>query len=175
MYLVPMKTPQFCNECPFGYCNYSHPFGSSLSEIDGAINKSGTYGYVCNIDFSEHSKYTKIMRADIDEDIRKPIWCKLKDVNENDVHREEVMEPVFSTTYPEWIIAFCPDTDSFFCTNQRFFFWESEESFSNEADAIQYFQENREKFVGIHNDIAKECGGISKNNRVFLENTKQWY
>ena len=37
----------------------------------------------------------------------------------------EVNEP-FNTKYPYWIIAFCPDTNSFFVTNERHFFLEGE-------------------------------------------------
>ena len=30
----------------------------------------------------------------------------------------------FTTEFPTWIIAYCVDTDSWFCTNQRFFYYE---------------------------------------------------
>ena len=30
----------------------------------------------------------------------------------------------FSTEFPTYILGFCPDTDSWFATNQRFFFYE---------------------------------------------------
>ena len=30
----------------------------------------------------------------------------------------------FSDTFPTYILAFCPDTDSWFATNERYFFYE---------------------------------------------------
>ena len=35
----------------------------------------------------------------------------------------------FSTEHATWIIAYCIDADSFFCTNQRYFFWEHDKEF----------------------------------------------
>lgn len=81
MYLVPMDLPKFCNKCPFGYCQYSFPsLGSnSISQVDGKENKVGTYGYVCNIEFQNNGRYTKVLRAECGKDIKKPKWCGLKE------------------------------------------------------------------------------------------------
>ena len=38
----------------------------------------------------------------------------------------------FNTEFPTWIIAFCPDTDSWFVTNKRFFYYEYEKEFETE-------------------------------------------
>jgi hypothetical protein len=82
MYLVPMEIPKHCNECPFGYPAYSHPYGEDyIDKIDRKTNKEGTYGYTCNIEFQDKHKDTKVMRADFGEDIEKPEWCKLKEYN----------------------------------------------------------------------------------------------
>jgi hypothetical protein len=35
----------------------------------------------------------------------------------------------FSDKYATWIIAYCLDTDSFFATNKRHFFWEYNDEF----------------------------------------------
>ncbi len=78
MYIVPMEMPKHCNHCPFGICDYSFPLGSSsISHVDGKENKPGTHGYICNIDFSKNGKYTRVMRANCEEDIRRPRWCGL--------------------------------------------------------------------------------------------------
>lgn len=78
MYKVPMDIPTHCNECPFGMCNYSYPLsGSSISRIDDEQNPNGTHGYVCNLEFNENQKYTKVLRAEYGEDIPKPGWCGL--------------------------------------------------------------------------------------------------
>ena len=80
MYSVPMEIPQFCNKCPFGACNYNFPHsGSSISMLDRKENRTGTYGYVCNLDFYKNGEYTKILRADVRKDIKKPAWCGLKE------------------------------------------------------------------------------------------------
>lgn len=79
----------------------------------------------------------------------------------------------FSNEYSTWIIAYCPDGDSFFCTNQRCFFWEYDKEFPSEHDAVEYFRNHVEEFKEVRRKIAEECGGIRKNGDVFLENTKE--
>lgn len=83
MYVVPMDIPKCCNECPFGHCTYSFPLGSSsISDIDGKEDRAGTYGYVCNIEFQANGKYTKVLRAERGESIKKPQWCGLQEIEE---------------------------------------------------------------------------------------------
>lgn len=89
MYLVPMELPKYCNECPFGRCSYNYPLWDggrkepSISCVDNGENTAGTYGYTCNVEFQINNRYTKVLRANIGEDIKKPDWCELKEVNEN--------------------------------------------------------------------------------------------
>ncbi len=83
------------------------------------------------------------------------------------------MKEDFSTEHATWIIAYCIDTDSFFCTNQRYFFWEHDKKFESEQDAIQYFKNNLDEFITARNEIAENCGGIRKDGMIFLENTKE--
>lgn len=33
---------------------------NSISRVDGKENKVGTYGYVCNIEFQNNGRYTKV-------------------------------------------------------------------------------------------------------------------
>ena len=81
MYSVPMEIPKFCNKCPFGACNYNFPHsGSSVSMVDRKENRTGTYGYVCNLDFYKNNEYTQVLRADTGKDIKKPAWCGLKEI-----------------------------------------------------------------------------------------------
>jgi hypothetical protein len=86
-YIVPMEIPKYCSNCPFGHLHYHHPFwskGSGVDPIDKKENKPNTYGFVCNIDFSENGKYTKVIRGELKKgeikkpEIKKPNWCKLK-------------------------------------------------------------------------------------------------
>lgn len=85
MYLVPGDIPKNCNNCPFGVCHFSFPFkklSKNYSQIDGKENEGNSYGYNCNLDFEKNGKYTKVMRAKIGEDIKKPAWCYLRNFKE---------------------------------------------------------------------------------------------
>lgn len=97
------------------------------------------------------------------------IW--LKEVK--NIHKE--VKGNFSDTFPTWVIAYCIDTDSFFCTNQRHFFWESEEEFQCENDGIIYFEKYLNKFRETRSRIANDCGGIRADGELFLENTNKKY
>nr|DAX46569.1 MAG TPA: hypothetical protein [Caudoviricetes sp.] len=80
-YIVPMEIPKYCSNCPFGHLHYHHPFWKKEAYIDSfdeKLNNPDTYGYVCNIDFSENGKYTKVIRGKCKSEIKKPKWCKLK-------------------------------------------------------------------------------------------------
>ena len=83
------------------------------------------------------------------------------------IEHVEVEEP-FDTKYPTWIIAFCPDINSFFVTNERNFFWETEEEFDSEEAGINYFENHIQRFITVANlnDYTE---------RVWLENTQKWY
>ena len=76
----------------------------------------------------------------------------------------------FSTEFPTWIIAYCPDINSWFCTNKRFFYYEYPEEFQCEKDAIHYFVNHLEKFVELTRELYSK-----KTNEVFLENTRATY
>lgn len=73
----------------------------------------------------------------------------------------------FSTEFPTWIIAYCPDTDSWFCTNKRFFYYEHQKEFQCEKDAIHYFKNHIDEFVDLTQQMHP-----NKPNSIFLENTK---
>ena len=88
------------------------------------------------------------------------------------------VEESFATKYPTWIIAFCPDTDSFFVTNERCFFWEYEKEFGLEEDAIHYFGKHAKYFIKIEKEIMSGMmfGDKFKDiDKVWLENTHKWY
>lgn len=93
----------------------------------------------------------------------------------NGIRYLEVDEP-FNTKYPTWIVAYCPDEDSFFVTNERHFFWESEEEFDSEEEAIDYV----ENHVGYFVELSKEIQGRMRSDRtimsrIWLENTRKFY
>ena len=78
----------------------------------------------------------------------------------------------FSTKFPTYILAFCPDMDGWFATNQRFFFYEYPMDFPNEENAIEYFKKN----PGVFYNLEKEMDIYRPsfyNDGVWLENTKE--
>ena len=87
----------------------------------------------------------------------------------------EIDEP-FNTKYPTWIIAFCPDTDSFFATNERHFFWEFKKEFESEESAVDYFSKHVDDFIEVNNKIMnKIIYGWIPVKSAFLENNNTWY
>ena len=81
----------------------------------------------------------------------------------------------FSDTYPTWIIAYCLDSNSFFATNERYFFWEHEREFECENDAISYFKTHLDEFWKIRNGILSSTGGWNTNSDLYLESTKETF
>ena len=79
----------------------------------------------------------------------------------------------FNDTYSSWIITYCLDTNSFFVTNQRHFFWEYDTEFLRERDAIDYFRSHIDEFIRIRKDILSNSGGWKPNSDMFLENTQE--
>jgi len=79
----------------------------------------------------------------------------------------------FSDKYATWIIVYCLDTDSFFATNQRHFFWEYNDEFQCENDAVNYFRNHLDEFRNARKEILNNCGGWSIDKDLFLENTKE--
>lgn len=89
------------------------------------------------------------------------------------MYKELKKNESFSDTFSTWIIAYCLDTDSFFCTNQRFFWWEYDKEFETEDLAIQYFTTHISEFRKIRNEFADKYGGIRKDDFLFLYNTRE--
>ena len=78
----------------------------------------------------------------------------------------------FSDTFLTYIIAFCPDTDSWFVTNERFFFYEYAMDFPNEEAAVEYFIRNPEIFLKIEREMNVYRPSFYSEG-VYLENIKQ--
>ena len=82
---------------------------------------------------------------------------------------QDAMKP-----HDTYIIAFCPDTDEFFTTNQRCFFWELDKEFNSEKEAIEYFEDNLEFFLNVDNEImTKFVFDFKGTNRVMFN--KKFY
>ena len=78
----------------------------------------------------------------------------------------------FSSEFNTWILAFCPDLDSWFATNHRFFFYEYPMEFPNERAAIDYFKRNPNVFLSLENNMGVYRPGCYEGG-VWLDNTKE--
>lgn len=78
----------------------------------------------------------------------------------------------FSSEFDTWILAFCPDLDSWFATNKRFFFYEYPIEFSGEAEAIDYFVKNPKIFYDIEMKMEIYRPYFNEGG-VWLDNTKE--
>lgn len=78
----------------------------------------------------------------------------------------------FEYEFDTWILAFCPDTASWFATNKRFFFYEYPTEFPDENSAIAFFYENSEIFLELVKDMKTYYPSFYEGG-VFLENMKE--
>lgn len=78
----------------------------------------------------------------------------------------------FSTTFDTYIIGYCADTDEFFITNQRFFFWETEETFESEESALQFLESHLDYLVSVRNKLLSEFIYSDRNDNYLWLQTK---
>lgn len=76
----------------------------------------------------------------------------------------------FDTEFPTWIIAYCVDSNSWFCTNKRFFYYEYPVEFGSENDGIEYFKEHVYEFFKLSQEMYPK-----KIDSIFLENLCKEY
>lgn len=120
--------------------------------------------------YKEAQEYSN--KVVMEYEIRKEVEEKEKLNSKKDAGKEKCNYS-FSKEYPTWIIAFCPDYNSFFATNQRGFFWQHEQDFPDEESAIKFFKENVDIFKEKNKSILENTGGWKYEDSVFLENTKE--
>ncbi len=88
----------------------------------------------------------------------------------------QAYEKEFNEECDSYVIAYCPDTDEFFITKQRGFFWEDDTSYPTKLEAIRAFEENVQKYVSVKNDFFMHCMKSYKpDNKVWLDETEKWY
>ena len=73
----------------------------------------------------------------------------------------------FDKKFPLWIIAYCPDNNSWFVTNERGFYYEYPDKFKCENDAIIYFTQNIKIFYNTQNPM-----NHWQEDEITLETTK---
>jgi hypothetical protein len=77
-----------------------------------------------------------------------------------------VMEVDFSAKFPTWILAYCVDTNSWFCTNERFFYYEYPAEFSSEDEGVKYFKDHVTEFFKLSREMYP-----GKIGSIYLENS----
>lgn len=97
---------------------------------------------------------------------------KYREVEQVIVYKELPDGVNFDTKFPTYILAFCPDTDSWFATNERAFFYEYPMDFPNEEAAIGYFKRNPEVFMNLEKEMMTYRPSFLEGG-VYLENTKE--
>jgi hypothetical protein len=132
-------------------------FDESILDEDGCIMELCNGYVVSDTEYPELLEYASFLAKDFN----------------NRMKTNNIMK--FVDTFDTYIIAYCPDTDSFFVTNERYFFWESKEKFVNEEAGITYFKNNINKFKEIREDILQKTGGWNVNRKFVLENTKELF
>jgi hypothetical protein len=68
----------------------------------------------------------------------------------------------FSTVYPTYVIAYCIDTNSWFITNQRHWYFQFEEEFKTEGEALKWIDDNRCKVLNMQNEM------LSRSNQTVV-------
>lgn len=76
----------------------------------------------------------------------------------------------FNTEFPTYILAYCPDTVSWFATNKRFFYYEYPTEFKTEDEAIKFFRSHAAEFYRIGKEITEYLPSFAVGV-VFLDNT----
>lgn len=61
----------------------------------------------------------------------------------------------FTSEFPTFIIAFCPDADIWFATNQRFHFYEYDKEFQSYEEAREYFFNNLKEFWELRAEMGE--------------------
>lgn len=86
---------------------------------------------------------------------------------------EELPEGMdFSTKFDTYILAYCPDTCSWFATNERFFYYEYPKEFASEDDAIAFFKNNADDFYKEEIRIGTYRPSFL-DNKIMIDNTEE--
>lgn len=93
----------------------------------------------------------------------------IKDFLDNSYCEELPKGYDFNTEFKTYIIAFCPDTDSWFVTNKRFFYYEYDKEFDTEEEGIKFFKDNPKIFYDEEIKMNAYRPSFRKNG-VWLDN-----
>ena len=68
----------------------------------------------------------------------------------------------FNTKYLTYVIAYCPDIDSWFISDERHYYFQFDNEFNTFNEARDYFNINKEVILKQTNKIRKQCGQKQK-------------
>lgn len=77
----------------------------------------------------------------------------------------------FNSVFDTYILGYCPDTLSWFATNQRFFYFEYPKEFKDKEEAEDYFRRNKYEFYNLQLDLTEYIPDFAKNT-LFLDINK---
>jgi hypothetical protein len=92
---------------------------------------------------------TKMRTSEEKKDYVDEVLSKVDEMINSGVYKSLPDGCDFSTVFPTYIIAYCPDSCTWFATNNRFFWYEYEKEFENEEAAVQFFKENAKLFYDL--------------------------
>jgi len=76
----------------------------------------------------------------------------------------------FSEEFPTYVIGYCPDTNSWFITKQRYWFFQFDNEFNTYNEALDFFNDNQEMILNKQNEILAKCIYNHKpTTEVYLE------
>lgn len=88
------------------------------------------------------------------------------------MYKELKQNENFNDTYSSWIIAYCLDTNSFFITNQRHFFWEYDTEIFMDVNLTHYPLRDYCSMWNELQNIVRQYGKIGKRNEKAIEHGK---
>lgn len=76
----------------------------------------------------------------------------------------------FSTEFDIYVIAYCIDSNTWFVTNQRFWYFQFDNEFQTEKEGIEFFESNLSMIFKKQKELC-----FWKDKDIYLENTSKLY
>lgn len=78
----------------------------------------------------------------------------------------------FNTEFDTYILAYCPDTCSWFATNKRFFYFEYPKEFGSEEEALEFIRNHAHIFLDFEESLGIYRPDFAAD-KIFIDNTKE--
>lgn len=73
----------------------------------------------------------------------------------------------FTKKYPTYVITYEPQSDMFFITNERCFYYEYDKEFQDKKEAFDYFKNNYLEFIKIRN-VSQQIAGQPISSKIII-------